>query len=48
MPSLLRFLVVLGVLAALVYGGMWALATFVTPTPRPMEVEVPADRLNRD
>lgn len=48
MPSLFRFLIVLGVLAGLAYAGMWALATFVEPTPREMEVQVPAERLNRN
>ena len=36
MPSLFRFLFVLGVLAALVYGGMIALVTFVKVQPREM------------
>ncbi|MGD0721975.1 MAG: histidine kinase [Roseiarcus sp.] len=34
MPSLFRFLFVLGLLAALVYGGMVALVTFVRVEPR--------------
>ncbi|MGA2042225.1 MAG: histidine kinase [Roseiarcus sp.] len=34
MPSLFRFLLVLGLLAALVYGGMVALVTFVRVEPR--------------
>ena len=34
MPSLVRFLIVVGVLAALVYGAMLALVTFVEPVPR--------------
>ena len=36
MPSLFRFLLVLGVIAALVYGGMIALVTFVQVQPRDM------------
>ena len=36
MPSLFRFLFVLGLLAALVYGGMIALVTFVKVEPREM------------
>ena len=36
MPSLFRFLFVLGLLAALVYGGMIALVTFVQVQPREM------------
>lgn len=34
MPSLFRFLLLLGLLAALVYGGMIALVTFVKVEPR--------------
>ena len=34
MPSLFRFILVLGVIAALVYGGMIALVTFVQVQPR--------------
>ncbi len=45
MPSLLRFLAVVGILAGLVYAGMWALVTFVEPKPREMTVTVPAERL---
>lgn len=47
MPSLFRFLLVAGVLAALAYAGMLALVTFVQLTPRPMEQVVPPARLNR-
>ena len=36
MPSLFRFLFVIGLLAALVYGGMIALVTFVQVQPREM------------
>ncbi len=46
MPSLVRFLIVVGVLAALVYGAMLALVTFVEPVPRPMEQAIPAAKLN--
>ena len=46
-PSLVRFLVILGILAALLFGAIYALATFVTVTPRPMEQVVPPARLNR-
>ena len=38
-------MIVLGVLAAIVYAGMFALATFVKPTPREMQVRVPTERL---
>jgi hypothetical protein len=43
MPSTFRLLRKLAVLAALVFAGVWALATFVEPTPREMSVSVPID-----
>lgn len=46
MPSLFRFLLVIGVLAALAYAGMLALVTFVEVTPRPMEQAIPTSKLN--
>jgi hypothetical protein len=45
MPSLIRFLVVIGVIAAAVYGGMVALVMFVEPNPREMSVRIPSERL---
>ena len=48
MPSLIRLLVVVGVLAGLVYGGMVALVVLVEPKPREMSVRIPAERLNPD
>ncbi|MHA1189189.1 MAG: hypothetical protein ACTSSQ_01820 [Alphaproteobacteria bacterium] len=47
MPSLIRFLVVLCILGAIGYGGVYALATFVEPTPRDITVRIPPDRINR-
>ncbi|WGD28507.1 hypothetical protein AncyloWKF20_11820 [Ancylobacter sp. WKF20] len=44
MPSLIRLLVILGVIAGIGYGAMWALANLVEPTPREMSVNVPLDR----
>ena len=44
MPSLIRVLVVVGVIVGLGYGAMLALATFVDPQPREMTVTVPPDR----
>jgi hypothetical protein len=44
MPSLFRFLVVVGVLGGLVYGGLYALAHFVKPKPREITVSIPPDR----
>lgn len=43
MPSTFRLLRNLALLAALVFAGIWALATFVEPTPREMTVTVPID-----
>lgn len=45
MPSLFRFLVVVGILGGLVYAGIFALATMVEPQPRDITVTVPADRM---
>src|SRR5882724_6422021 len=45
MPTLVRFLVVLIVLAAIGLAGMFYLANFVEPHTREMTVKVPADRL---
>ena len=36
MPSLLRILFTIGILAGLAFGGMLALATLVEPQPREM------------
>ena len=47
MPSLIRLIVVLAVLAGLAYGTMLSLALFVEPTPREMSIKIPAKRLNR-
>lgn len=47
MPSLIRLLVVLGVLGGLAYAGMFSLATFVKPQPREISVTIPQDRLNK-
>ena len=46
MPSLFRFLLVAVALAALVYGAMLALVTYVEVVPRPMEQAVPSAKLN--
>ncbi len=47
MPSLLRFLFIVGLLAGLVYGAMIALVTFVEPQPREMSQTVPPAKLNK-
>lgn len=48
MPTLFRFLFVVGLLAGIAYGGMVALAFLVEPRPRDMSFTIPQDRLNRD
>lgn len=45
MPTLFRFLFVIGVLAGIVWGSMVALVTFVEPQPREMTQTVPAAKL---
>jgi hypothetical protein len=45
MPSLIRLIVILGILAGLVYGAMFALVTLVEPNPREMTDRVPNERL---
>jgi hypothetical protein len=44
MPTLFRFLLVVGLLGGLVYAGMFSLAHFVDPQPREMTVTVPPDK----
>ena len=44
MPSLFRFLTVVGIIAGLIYGVLFALANFVSPKPREMTVTIPPDR----
>ena len=45
MPSLIRLLVVLGLIVAVVYGGMIALVVMVEPKQREMSVRIPTERL---
>jgi hypothetical protein len=44
MPSLIKLLAVVGVIAGIGYAAMFALATYVDPRPREMVVTVPPDR----
>lgn len=44
-PTLFRFFATLAILAGLVFAGMFALATFVKPTPREMSVTIPPAKL---
>ncbi|KFB08928.1 MULTISPECIES: hypothetical protein [Nitratireductor] len=45
MPTLFRLITVIAVLVGLVYGAMFALATFVEPKKGEMKVRIPAERL---
>lgn len=45
MPTLFRFLVTIGIIAGIVYGAMFALATYVEPKKGEMSVKVPLDKL---
>ena len=44
MPSVVRFLVALAILAALAGAAVYALATLVEPTEREMTIKVPQER----
>jgi hypothetical protein len=44
MPSLFRFLTLVGVLGGITYGAMFMLATWFDPKPREITVSIPADR----
>ena len=44
MPSLLRFLLVLCLLASLGYAGIYALAYWYDPKPREITVSIPPDK----
>jgi len=48
MPSLFRFLTLIGVLVGLVYAAMYTLATWVDPKPREIIVSVPPDRFVKE
>jgi hypothetical protein len=45
MPSLIRLLVALGLIAAVIYGSMIALVILVEPKQHEMSVRIPAERL---
>jgi len=44
MPSLIRFLVVVGVMGVLAYVTVFSLATFVPYKPREISVTIPPDK----
>jgi hypothetical protein len=45
MPSLIRLLMVVGLLGGFAYGAMFALANFVQPKQREMSITIPQQRL---
>lgn len=47
MPSLLRLLAVLGILAGLVYAGVWSLANLIQPETREITITIPPDRIGK-
>lgn len=47
MPTLFRFLAVIGILVGMVYAGIVALATLVKPQQREITVTVPQDRFHK-
>lgn len=47
MPTLTRYLTIIVLFSALVYGAMFALATFVQPTPREMSAPIARERLEQ-
>jgi hypothetical protein len=47
MPSLIRFLTIVGIIAGLGLAGMWTLANLVEPQPREMTQTIPQDRLGK-
>ncbi|HEY1735427.1 MAG TPA: histidine kinase [Methylovirgula sp.] len=47
MPSLFRFLFIVGAIAGLIYFGMVALVTYVTPQPHEIVETVPLPHPNK-
>jgi hypothetical protein len=47
MPSLFRFLMVLGLLGALVFGGLYAVGVLLEPDQREMSTSVPGVKVRR-
>jgi hypothetical protein len=44
MPSLLRFLIFVGILGGVAYGAVFSLARFVEPKQREITINVPHDK----
>jgi hypothetical protein len=47
MPSLFRFLVVAGVVGAVVFGGLYVMAVFFEPEPKETSTPVPGVKIRR-
>lgn len=47
MPSLIRFLTVVGLLVGLVFGGLYALSEFFEPAQKETSVSVPGVKVRR-
>lgn len=47
MPSLVRFLIVAGILGAVVFGGLYVMAIFLEPEQREMSTPVPGVKVRR-
>jgi hypothetical protein len=47
MPSLFRFLIIVGLLGGLAYGVVFSLANFVQYKPREISVTIPPDKFVR-
>jgi hypothetical protein len=47
MPSLFRFLIVAGILGALVFGGLYVVGVVLEPSQREMSTSVPGVKVRR-
>ncbi len=47
MPTLIRLVAILAVLAGLGYAALYALANFIVPEPREMTQTIPAQRFGK-
>lgn len=46
MPTLFRFIVILGLICGAIYGSMLGIVSFVEPKEREIIVRIPSERLN--
>lgn len=47
MPTLTRILLLLAMIAAIIYGAMFSLASFVKPTTHEITIEIPSSKLKQ-